>query len=184
MTEDQYKALVARVESGSLLIGIDRAFARKFYTDVPLSRIEEDTGEGPYLEKVVVWFAFVSAPIALFASFVLSALVFRYWAALVIPLSAIVYFFLAARSSVGDSRMLSVSILLALAIASLFTNFFSSQFVPWYAIAVAFAFWAERLMYCAATTFLRAFILRNQRAFEFTEGPQIVVKETTGGGTT
>ncbi len=77
--------------------------------------------------------------------------------------------------------MLGVSILLALAIASLFTNFFSSQLVPWYAIAVAFAFWAQRLVYCAATILLRAFILRNQRALEFTRN-HIVVRETTGAG--
>ena len=179
MTEDEYKTLVARANSGAPLVGVDRAFARKFYTDVPLSRIKEETGEVPYFEKLVVWFAFISAPIALFASFALSALAFRYWAALAIPLSAIVYFVFAGQSSMAHRKMLGVSIVLALAIASLFTNFFSSQFVPWYAIAVAFAFWAQRLVYCAATTLLRAFILRNQQALEFTR-EHIVVKETTG----
>ena len=179
MTEDEYKAFVAHANSGTLLIGIDRAFARKFYTDIPLSRIKEKTGEVPHFEKIVVWFAFISAPIALFASFALSALAFRWWTALAIPLSAIVYFVVAAESSRSTSRMLGVSIVLVLAIASLFTNFFSSQFVPWYATAVAFAFWAQRLVYCGATTLLRAFILRNQRALEFTR-EHIVVKETTG----
>ena len=179
MTEDEYKALVAHANSGALLIGVDRAFARKFYTDVPLAKIKEETGEVPYFEKIVVWFAFISAPIALFASLTLSALAFRWWAVLAIPLSAIVYFVFAAESSRGQTRMLGVSIVLALAIASLFTNFFSSQSVPWYATAVAFAFWAQRLVYCGSATLLRAFILRNQRALEFTR-EHIVVKETTG----
>ena len=179
MTEDEYKAFVAHAKSGTLLIGIDRAFARRFYTDVPLTRIKEETGEAPYFEKIVVWFAFISAPIALLASFILSVLAFRWWAVLAIPLSAIVYFGFAGDSSRGQTRMLGVSIVLALAIASLFTNFFSSQSVPWYATAVAFAFWAQRLVYCGATTLLRAFILRNQRALEFTR-EHIAVKETTG----
>ena len=82
-------------------------------------------------------------------------------------------------NNAGQTRMLGVSIVLALAIASLFTNFFSSQSVPWYATVVAFAFWAQRLVYCGATTLLRAFILRNQRALEFTR-EHIVVKETPG----
>ena len=81
--------------------------------------------------------------------------------------------------SQGQTRILGVSIVIALAIASLFTNFFSSQSVPWYATAVAFAFWAQRLVYCGAATLLRAFILRNQRALEFTR-EHIVVKEATG----
>ena len=127
MTEDEYKAFVAHAKSGTLLIGIDRAFARRFYTDVPLTRIKEETGEAPYFEKIVVWFAFISAPIALLASFILSVLAFRWWAVLAIPLSAIVYFGFAGDSSRGQTRMLGVSIVLALAIASLFTNFFSSQ---------------------------------------------------------
>lgn len=167
MTEDEYKEFVARANSGALLIGVDRAVARKLYTDIPLSRIEKETGEAPYFEKMVVWFAWLSAPLALLASFVLSVLAFRWWAALAIPVSVVVYFVFSGQSSMPRRGMLGITILLALAVGSLFTDFFTSRLAPWYFIAVAFSFWASRLVYNAATVFVRAFVLRNQRALEF-----------------
>jgi len=167
MNESEYKTFVEQAYSGALLIGIDRAVARKFYTDIPLSKIEEETGEAPYFEKMVVWFAFLAAPLALLASFVLSAFAFHWWAALAIPLSIVFYFGFSGQSSMPRGGMLGISVLLALAVGSLFTSFFASPFVSWYFIAVTFSLWASRLLYNAATAFLRAFVLRNQRALEF-----------------
>ena len=167
MTESEYKTFVEQADSGELLIGIDRALARKFYTDIPSSKIEEETGERPYFEKMVVWFAFLSAPIALLASFVLAVLAFQWWAALAIPLSIVIYFGFYGQSSMPRGGMLGVSLLLALAISSLFIGFFSAPFPPWYFITVSYSLWATRLLYCAATVLLRAFVLRNQRALEF-----------------
>ena len=166
MTESEYKAFVEQAHSGAKLIGIDRAVARKFYTDISLSKIEEETGEAPYFEKMVVWFAFLFAPVALLASFVLAVLAFQWWAALTIPLSIVIYFVFSGQSSMPRGGMLGISVFLALAIVSLFTGLFSSSFAPWYFIAVTFSLWASRLVYSAATAFLRAFVLRNQRALE------------------
>jgi len=166
MTESEYKTFVEQAYSGAVMIGIDRAVARKFYTDIPLCKIEEETGEAPYFEKMVVWFAFLSAPLALLASFVLSVLAFHWWAVLTIPLSVVVYFGFSGDSSMPRSGMLGISLLFALAIGSAFTDFFSSPFTPWYFITATFSLWALRLLYIAATVFLRIFVLRNQRAFE------------------
>jgi len=94
-------------------------------------------------------------------------LAFWWWAALTIPLSVVVYFIFSGHSSMPRRGMLGISILLAFTIVILFTEFFTSQFASWYFIAFVFALWASRLVYCAATTMLRAFILRNQRALEF-----------------
>jgi hypothetical protein len=167
VNEDEYRYLVSQVNSGALLIGVDRAVARRFYTDIPLSTIEAETGEAPYFEKMVVWFAFLSGPVALLASFVLSVLSFQWWALLAITLSFILYFFLSGQSSLPGRGMLGISILLALSVGTLFTGYFSSKVMIWYFIALFFALWASRLVYCAATSFIRSFVLRNQQAFEF-----------------
>jgi hypothetical protein len=132
-----------------------------------LSKIEGETGEAPYFEKMVVWFTFLAAPLALLASFVLSAFAFHWWSALAIPLSIVVYFGFSGQSSMPRGGMLGISVLLALAVGSLFTSLFACPFVPWYFITVTFSLWASRLIYNAATAFLRAFVLRNQRALEF-----------------
>jgi 4-hydroxybenzoate polyprenyltransferase len=166
VTDDEYKEFVARANAGEIAIGLDRATARKFYTDVPLFRIEEETGEKPFFEKAVVSFAIFAAPISLLASAVLAVLAFHWWAALVVPISIIVYFFYSGQSSMPRGKMLGISVLLSLAVGSIFTNIFPSGAISWYCVTGAFSLWCARLVYVAATTFLRAFILRNKRAYE------------------
>lgn len=176
MTENEYKTLVEQVYSNALQIGIDRAVARRFYTHIPLYKIKEETGETPYFAKMVVWFAFLSAPVALIASFILSVLAFHWWAALAIPLSIVIYSLYYGQSSMPHGGILWISALLALAIGSIFTRIFSSHFAPWYFIAFNFSLWASRLVYIAAKMLLMAFVLRNQRAFEFM-GEDIHIRE-------
>lgn len=167
MTDEEYQALVARIQSGSLLIGVDRSMARKLYTDVSLSRIAAETGETPYFEKMVVLGAFVVGPVSLLASFVIAVLAFGWWAALAIPVSIIVYFVFAGASSMPKQGMAGVSVLLALALLGHYSDWFPSDYVAWYAVLVLFAIWNARLVYTAATHFIRAFVVRNRRAYEF-----------------
>jgi hypothetical protein len=150
--------------------------ARKLYTDVPLSRITEETGEAPYFEKMVVFGAFVGGPLALLASFVMAALAFGWWAALAIPVSVVIYFVFAGASSMPKQGMGGVSVVLALAILSLYLRWFLSDYVGWYAVFVVFALWNARLVYAAATYFIRAFVIRNRRAYDFL-APHIHLRE-------
>ena len=53
----EHKELIELEQQGKILIGVDRAMARKFYTDTPVSTITEETGEAPYFEKIIIWFA-------------------------------------------------------------------------------------------------------------------------------
>ncbi len=178
MTDEEYQALVSRIQAGAILIGIDRAMARKFYTDVSVSHIAEQTGEAPYFEKTVVLGAFVVGPVALLASFVMAALAFGWWAALAIPASIVVYFVFAGASSMPKQGMAGVSLLLGLALLSLYLAWFPSTFVEWYAVLIAFALWNARLVYAAATYFICAFVVRNRRAYEFL-APHIHLREAS-----
>jgi hypothetical protein len=45
----KHREIVQLEEQGRLIIGVDRVMARKFYIDIPISRIEKETGEAPYL---------------------------------------------------------------------------------------------------------------------------------------
>jgi hypothetical protein len=178
MTDEEYQALVSRIQSGSLLIGVDRSMARKLYTDVSLSRIEAETGEAPYFEKMVVLGAFVGGPVSLLASFVMAGLAFRWWAVLAIPVSIVVYFVFTGASSMPKQGMAAVSVLLALALLGLYLDWFPSDYIAWYAVLVLFALWNARLVYAAATHFVRAFIVRNRRAYEFL-APHIHLREVS-----
>jgi hypothetical protein len=84
--------VVEQERAGKLLIGVDRAFARRFYTDVALKTIEERTGEAPYFEKLVVMGAFIGEHLALLGAAVLAVLVTGWWSILLIPAGLIGWF--------------------------------------------------------------------------------------------
>lgn len=171
MNDAEYKAFVQSAYQGRLLVGVDRVFARKLYTDVSTSAIEEATGEAPYLEKLVVWFAFLASPLALLGSVVLAAFAFRWWALLVVPLACLWWMFNRSMSVRGGS---SIWFLTLAVIAAMTVHFMSLLPSPWmsgFVAAFVFAMWCDRLLCCASTWFLRAFVLRNQRALQaFNEG--------------
>lgn len=167
MIAEEFQALVARIHSGAVVVGVDRSMARKFYTDVPLSRIQAETGEAPYFEKFIVFGAMIGGPLALLASFVFGVLAFSWWAGLAIPASILIYVVFSGDSSMPRGGMGGVSTLLGLAAFGVYLNWFPSHYAGWYAVLLAAAFWNARLVYAAATHFIRAFVVRNRRAYEF-----------------
>ncbi|MBI2579370.1 MAG: hypothetical protein HYW27_00530 [Candidatus Aenigmarchaeota archaeon] len=160
LTDEEYKQLAASAYRGELLIGIDRAAARKFFTDVPLSQITAATGESPYFAKIIVWLAFLTGPMALFASFVLSIMAVRWYSVLTIPVSVFVWFGFYGDSSRRGQRMFGISAVLAASLLALPLGLVQSTLLAWYVVSIIFSLWMARAVYCSATFFLRAFVLR------------------------
>lgn len=167
-------------QQGKLLIGVERDMAHKFYTDVPLSTILEATGEAPYVEKAVVRFAQFFGPVALLASIVLGFYAFHWWGIVCLNACPVAYGVYSAFSAMGRSRLGGITVLL---FASVGIHFFGGFDVPWvtgFAIALVFSLWCTRLLYCSATNFLRAFVIRNERAFHYLSD-RLVLRETSEG---
>lgn len=86
-----FEQVVTLEKTGRLIVGIDRVFARRFYTDVSLRSVKEQTGEAPYLEKALVLCSFIGAPVILIvtAAFAISAL--GWWSLLAIPVGVFLW---------------------------------------------------------------------------------------------
>ena len=128
MTQEEHAQLIREEADGRVLFGVDRAFARRFFTDVPLRTIERDTGEATYLEKLVVFGAFIAAPICLLISAIFSVLYFRWWSVFIIPVTVTIWLLFSGTSSMGRSRLVGVSLL---ALAALALHVFGSFGKPW-----------------------------------------------------
>ena len=124
MTDEEYQALLSRVYSGRVLVGIDRTLARQLYTDVPVSRIMEETGEAPYFQRTIVLGAQICGQLALLASLVFAVLAFSWWAVLVIPVCIVVYFRFLARSAMPGGGMVGVSVLVGLSLLGSYLGWF------------------------------------------------------------
>ncbi len=180
MTEQEHRELVEAENRGSILVGVDRVYARKLYTDVPIRRIEDLTGEAVYCEKAVVWISFLGTSAALLASCTFAVLAFRWWAILAIPVVVVIWFVYSSMSARSDAKIGLISLLLVAAIAIAGFTIADRLWTNLFLIGVLLSLWLNRLVYSASTIFLRGFVLRNFRAWHtFEDGLVVRAVEST-----
>jgi len=172
----EFDEVVRREAAGQVLVGVDRTFARRFYTGVPLRQIEERTGEGPYFEKMVIYLAFFGGPLALLASLFLSIWILGWWSALLIPVAVVVWIGFHANSARGAARIHFTSLILISCVLALVFSGGPNRERWGLALTYTTALWLSRLLYASATSFLRAFALRNRLAWEWIQ-EHLIVRE-------
>lgn len=177
-SDSEHAELVAREARGELAIGIDRVFARRFYTDVPIREIEQETGEAPYIEKLVVFAGFIGSPLVLLIASVLAVPLLRWWALLAIPSGFLSWILFKLRSPLGHSRLSPVSILLAVLTTAWVLDLGGLRHILGVTTVYVLALWLDRLVYTASTLLLRAFVIKNPRAFNWLRA-QLVIRDTT-----
>lgn len=167
MNDTEHKELVKLTEAGEILTGVDRAAARKLFTDIPLSTIQEMTGETPYIEKILVMSAFILGPVALITSVILAFIAFSWWGLISLLLCPVVYLLYQGSSSVGGAGL---SLITAFVVVAGLVHFLGTFNAPWstgFVTVFLFSLWCARFVYSAATFMYRAFAVRNRKAFEF-----------------
>lgn len=162
MTHDEFVAM-----GNDVLLGIDKAVARQFYTSTPLSVIKENTGEVPCFEKAVIGFAFLAAPVSMIAAMIWSFFIFAWWGLAFSAVLFFIYLGFYGDSSRGSAKLSSISLILIGALGSYFFTDLATQQIRGLTVLVAFSLWCSRFLYSAAEFFMTAFIVRNRRAFEW-----------------
>ena len=166
MNDSEFNTLVARERAGSVLVGIDQTVARQFFTDLSFKDLELRTGETLYVEKSVVVTAQITGPLLLLVSMAFAPLAFGWWSVLAIPVFIAIYFFVMSLSSLGSSNATFPAFLLGLAVFAHVAGWFPTSRIGWCVTLATAALFCGRLVYVAATIFMRSLVLRNQRAFE------------------
>ncbi len=111
--------------------------------------------------------AFVGEHLALLGAAVLAVQVTGWWSILLIPAGLIGWFAFSSASSIGNARIGGITFVLAATIAAAaFAD--SSARRAWIVAAMYIgSLWLARLLYTSSTTFLRLFVLRNAKAFDW-----------------
>ncbi|MFA5361357.1 MAG: hypothetical protein WC290_02815 [archaeon] len=162
-----HENLVELEKQGKILIGVDRAIARKFYTDIPMKEIEEETGEAPYFEKIIIFTLFLLNPLLLLISIVLGFWFFSWWGIVYLILLPLIYFTYFSFSSMGNSGMGGINLLLLIMIVGYFFKILLSPQIFIFIIIFLFSLWCARSLYCFSTLFFRNFIIRNEKAYQY-----------------
>lgn len=162
-----HKNLVELEEQGKIIIGMDRVMARKFYTDVSIRKIEEETGEAPYFEKIIVWFAFLFGPISLLASITLGFWFFNWWGIICLMFCPFIYLGYSSSSARGNSKIIGIGILLFISACTYFFKIFDAPQITGFTTIFVFSLWCVRFLYCSSTFLLRNFVIRNEKAYQY-----------------
>ncbi len=141
--------------------------ARKFYTDIPIQKIREETGEAPYFEKIIVWFAFLFGPISLLSSIIIGFWIFNWWGIIFLIFCPFIYFTYSSFSVRGDSRITGISILLLVSSCIYFFRVFDAPQITGFITVFILSLWCIRSLYCSSTFLLRNFIIRNEKAYKY-----------------
>ena len=162
-----HKEFVESEKQGRLLVGIDRTLAREFYVNVPISQIESETGESPYIEKIIVVLALFAGPVSLLASVVFGFWFFGWWGLISLVLFPIIYFSFSASSIRGDAKITWISLLLVVSVSIYFFDYLDIKNIAGLLTTFFFSLWSIRFLYYSSTLFLRSFIIRNEKAYKY-----------------
>lgn len=172
-----YQDFVKRAESGEILIGIEPALARQFFTDTDHLAIQQEIGEHLFVERFFVKSVWLLEFICLFAGVVASVIALGWYSAVAILLMIIVFFALAGKASMGTQKF-GYAILLVVICIFLAYYFRDKEIalVVWL-VLLPLPYFFARLTYKLATVFLRALSLRNEKVFNLLYDKAIFLKE-------
>jgi hypothetical protein len=162
-----HKNLVELEEQGKIIIGVDRVMARKFFINVSIKKTEEETGETPYFEKIIVWLAFLFGPISLLASIILGFWFLNWWGVICFIFCPFIYFVYTSSSAKGNSRITEISLLLLISACIYFFKIFNAPQITGFTTIFVFSLWCVRFLYCSSTFLLRNFVIRNEKAYQY-----------------
>ncbi len=95
ITKEQYDEILKKQDAGEILLYIDTASFRKFFTEVNNKKVKELIGESLSTESLVIKFImFVLEPLSLIITIVASVFLFKWFAILIAPIVFLLWGFL------------------------------------------------------------------------------------------
>jgi len=112
MNIKDYQEFVRQAEKGEILIGVEPAVAREFFTTIDHSVIKEKIGEALFIERFLVKTCWLLEFICLLAGIIVTIFAMKWYSIIIIPVMFMVDFILFAKASVGRQRIGSAIFLL------------------------------------------------------------------------
>lgn len=180
MVDINYQDFVKRAESGEILIGIEPALARKFFTDTDQSAIQQEIGESLFISRFFVKAVWLLEFVCLLVGIVASIIALGWYSAIAIPLMIVGFFVLGGMASVGTQKVGGAILLVVISISLAY--YFRDKgiaLVIWL-VLLPLPYFFTRLTYKLSTFFLRALSLRNEKVFNLLYDKAIFLKNGWG----
>ena len=177
MATTNYQEFVKQAERGEILVGIDPAVARKFFTDTDHEAVQKEIGEPLFVERFFAKTVWLFEFITLFAGAIASIFALAWYSAIVIPLMIVVFFIFGGKASMGTQKIGGAVLLVIICLVLAF--YFSDKGLALFLwlILLPMPYFFARLTYKLSTVFLRALSLRNEKVFNMLNDKGIFLKK-------
>lgn len=174
VTKEQYDEILKRQDAGEILLYIDTASFRKFFTDINNAKVKELIGESLQMESYVIKFImFILEPLSLLTTIVASVFLFKWFALLIIPVLVLLWGFLKGQASIGRQKIFFPLVLLVVGIIAALSY---QEYGGWFkllVIGLPATYFSSKLLYYLSARFGFMLIHRNYKFFKlFYEKPE------------
>jgi len=177
MGEWTHEEIVKKEKNGEILIGIEPAVARRFFTDTDHDLVIEQIEEPIPIERFSVKSVWILEHIFLLVGIITSVFALHWFSIIAIPSMFVSFYILGGKASMGAQRM-GGSIFGLLIF--LFLAYYLKQYGLWmviWLIALPLPYFFARLTYKLSTIFLRMLAIRNPLLFNLYYDSGIFIKE-------
>ncbi len=174
ITKEQYDEILKKQDAGEILLYIDTASFRKFFTEANNKKVKELIGESLNLESFIIkLIMFALEPLSLIITFIASIFLFKWFAILIIPIVFFLWGFLKGQASIGKQKILLPLALLAIGIVIAFSYQEYGLWFKLFIIGLPATYFSSKLLYYLSARFGFMLIHRNYEFFKlFYEKPE------------
>ncbi len=171
---EEHNTFRAMAERGDVVIGVEPAIARRFFTDDTFAAQRALVAEPLHFEVVIVRTTWWLAPISLLISFWCAWLAFHWWSLLLIPVSVVAWILHQSRSSIG--RPAVWPLVISIGLVCYWNSGPHAHPAYWWLIAILIAMLLTRVTYRCACAFFRMLVIRNAKAYSLFRESAIFVR--------
>lgn len=172
-----YQEFLEQVEKGEILIGVEPAIARTFFTDTDRSVVKAKMGESLLMQRFLVATCSLLEHICLLAGVIASILALKWYSVIAIPLMLAASFILGGRASMGRQKIKGAIFLWIICVLLSYYLRDKGVFMILWLLLLPLPYLFARLTYKLATMFLRFLSFRNEKAFNQLYNKAIFLKK-------
>lgn len=161
----EYQDFVTAEKNGKILVGIEPAIARRFFTETNYKEAIELTDNNLFLERFSIRLLMILEVVFAILAVILSALSLKWYSLLFIPIFLIFWFKYKLGSSLANQNISGIVFITFFVITSSLYFFKDNLLTVLLCISTPLTFLFSKLIYKASTVFLRNLAINNHKIY-------------------
>lgn len=171
-----YKSFINQAERNEILVGVEPALARRFFTNTDRLAIQKEIGDSLLIERFFVKAVWILEFLFFLAGVIMSIFALKWYSIVAIVFMSVALFILGGKASIGKQKINGAIILLIIFLILAYFFRDNNIFMILWLVLLPFPYLFARLTYKLATIFLRLLVIRNEKAFNLLYNKAVFIK--------